>query len=336
MGGRGSGSRIVSTRPPQAQAGAQAQTAAPTGGAAARVYAGPFVHMTQQDADDMAQAQNRYDINTRLAINQYIREDAQSNGFTLSQNMNHKLENGQTLDATETYVAQRLDAAMHDLGKNTLLFRAAHKDFLEALGVQNYQNMTPAQLNAAVKGAEYKEKKFVSTAFDRSKNPFISGAQSGGREVYLNIKAPGGTKCVLGNAKQAEIILSRGTVFRATGAHFDGTTAYPRLGGALPRVVVDIEIVTEQGRSITWLPARRARLPRRWRRRAAERPPRIAPRRARNALSPRARVLPCSSPQREHGAFLAERRASKWADAVQTFSALCRRRYRRSSYSLIR
>ena len=56
MGGRGSGSRIVSTRPPQAQAGAQAQTAAPTGGPAARVYAGPFVHMTQQDADDMAQA----------------------------------------------------------------------------------------------------------------------------------------------------------------------------------------------------------------------------------------------------------------------------------------
>lgn len=245
MGGRGSGSRIVSTRPPQAQAGTQAQTAAPTGGPVARVYAGPFVHMTQQDADDMAQTQNRYDINTRLAINQYIREDTQSNGFTLSQNMNHKLENGQTLDATETYVAQRLDAAMHDLGKNTMLFRAAHKDFLEALGVQNYQNMTPAQLDAAVKGAEYKEKKFVSTAFDRSKNPFISGAQAGGREVYLNIKAPGGTKCVLGNAKQAEIILSRGTVFRATGAHFDGTTAYPRLGGALPRVVVDIEIITE-------------------------------------------------------------------------------------------
>lgn len=46
--------------------------------------------------------------------------------------------------------------------------------------------------------------------------------------------------------------------------------------------------------------------------------------------------VPCSSPQRAHGAFLAERRASKWADAVQTFSALCRRRYRRSSYSLTR
>lgn len=71
-------------------------------------------------------------------------------------------------------------------------------------------------------------------------------------------------------------------------------------------------------------------------RRAAERSLRTALRWARNALSPRARVLPCSSPQRAHGAFLAERRASKWADAVQTFSALCRRRYRRSSYSLIR
>ena len=46
-------------------------------------------------------------------ITHHTAGDAQSNGFTLSQNMNHKLENGQTLDATETYVAQRLDAAMH-------------------------------------------------------------------------------------------------------------------------------------------------------------------------------------------------------------------------------
>lgn len=46
--------------------------------------------------------------------------------------------------------------------------------------------------------------------------------------------------------------------------------------------------------------------------------------------------VPCSSPQRARGAFLAERRASKWADAARTSHALYRRRYRRSSYSLTR
>lgn len=240
MGGRGSTSRITTTRPPQV-----AQPAGRRINTGQRYANLPFVHMTQQDADDMAQSQSRYDINVRLAINQYIREDIQANGYTLSQNMNHKLEIGQTLDATETYVAQRLDSAMHDLGKNSMLYRAAHKDFLEALGVNNYQNMTPAQLNAAVQGATYRERKYVSTAFDKSKNPFIGGYASGGREVYINIKAPGNSQVVLGNAKQAEVILARGTTFRATGAHFDGTYATPRVGGRLPRVVIDVEIVTD-------------------------------------------------------------------------------------------
>lgn len=227
MGGRGGSSGIV------------AQSPTPKAVAAPRVY----TLLTQQDADDMVQAQSRYDINTRIAINQYIRADAQANGYSMSQNLNHALENGMALNANEQYVAQKLDAAMHPIGKDTLLVRAAHKDFLEALGVQNYQNMTQAQLDAAVKGVKYQEKKFVSAAYDVSKNPFISGAQSGGREVYINIKAPSDTKVVLGNQAQAEMILSRGTIFKATGAHFDGTYANPRIGGRLPRVVVDVEVV---------------------------------------------------------------------------------------------
>lgn len=227
MGGRGGSSGIV-VQPPT-----------PKAVAAPRVY----TLLTQRDADDMAQAQSRYDINTRIAINQYIRADAQANGYSMSQNLNHALENGMALNANEQYVAQKLDAAMHQIGKDTLLVRAAHKDFLEALGVQNYQNMTQAQLDAAVRGVKYQEKKFVSAAYDVSKNPFISGAQSGGREVYINIKAPSDTKVVLGNQAQAEMILSRGTIFKATGAHFDGTYANPRVGGRLPRVVVDVEVV---------------------------------------------------------------------------------------------
>ena len=227
MGGRGSSSGLLSAAP-------MPPTTIPIN----------FMPMTQAEVDQLADdAEDGYDINTVLAINQYIRQDVQANGFTMSQNMNHKMENDLPLNANEQYVKQRLIAAMHDIGKDTVLTRAAHKDFLEALGVHNYQNMTAAQLDAAVKGAEYSEKKFVSAAFDPSKNPFISGPASGGREVYIKIKAPSDTKCVIGNRAQSEAILMPGVKFRATGAHFDGTTAYPRNGGALPRVIVEVEII---------------------------------------------------------------------------------------------
>jgi len=230
MGGRGSSSGMTSG----ASLTPQQTIASP------RTY----VKLTQKEVDDMAQTQSsQYDINTRLAINQYIREDTQANGFTISQNLNHALENDMPLNATEQYVYSHLLSAMHDIGKDTVLVRAAHKDFLEALGVKNYQNMSDAQLNAAITGAVYQEKKFVSAAFDPNKNPFMSGYASGGREVYINIKALSDTKCVLGNVKQSEAILSPGVKFKATGAHFDGTYAYPRAGGRLPRVIIDVEII---------------------------------------------------------------------------------------------
>ena len=223
MGGRGSSSGI--TAAPQQQ---QPLT---------------FSKLDGQDEQDVIQSYSGYDINTKLAINQYIRQDAQAGGFTMSQNMNHKLENNMPLNANETYVRDKLDAAMKPIGKNIMLNRGAHQDFLQALGVKDYTRMTEQQINAAIVGAEYTEKKFVSTAWDVQKNPFMHGPVANGREVYLNIKAPATTKATLGNPNQAELILSRDTKYRVTGAHFDGTTAYPRNGGAMPRIVVDIDII---------------------------------------------------------------------------------------------
>lgn len=201
-----------------------------------------YTPLNQKDEADLGKVWNGYDINTKLAINQYIRQDQTNTGYGVGQNLNHKLENGQALNANEQYMVNMMDAAMHPLGKNTTLIRAAHQDFLEALGVKNYQRMTDAQLNAAVQGVEYTEKKFVSTAYDAKKNPFIGGSQSGGREVFINISTPASTNCIMGNLKQAEIILSRDTKYRVKGAHFDGTFANPRVGGTLPRVIVDVEI----------------------------------------------------------------------------------------------
>ena len=202
-----------------------------------------YKQLTGQDEQDVVSALDRYDINTKLAINQYIRQDPQAGGFTMSQNMNHKLENGLPLNANEQYVAQKLDAAMQPIGKDIKLVRGAHQDFLQALGIQNYAGMTEAQINAKIAGVEYTEKKFVSTAWDAQRNPFMHGPNANGREVYLNIKAPSFTRAVLGNPNQTELILSRTTKYRITGAHFDGTTAYPRNGGAMPRIVVDVEII---------------------------------------------------------------------------------------------
>jgi len=234
MGGRGGTSGITA---------AAAQTQTPSVTTAPVPKAVTYSKLTGQDEQDVVAASNKYDINTKLAINQYIRQDPQAGGYTMSQNMNHKLENGLPLNANEQYVAQKLDAAMQPIGKNIQLVRGAHQDFLQALGVANYASMTEAQINAKIAGAEYTEKKFVSTAWDAQRNPFMHGPNANGREVYLNINAPSTTKAVLGNVNQTELILSRDTKYRVKGAHFDGTTAYPRNGGAMPRLVVDIEII---------------------------------------------------------------------------------------------
>lgn len=261
MGGRGSNSGLASSgsmapqpqinpapqavpAPAVAVQSAPPSTAPQAMGGGSLLSAGPisYTPLTSQEEDDLGRVWDGYDINTKLAIKQYIRQDQTNNGFGVGQNLNHKLETGQALNANEQYMANMMDSAMHPLGKNTTLIRAAHQDFLEALGVKNYQRMSDAQLNAAVQGIEYTEKKFVSTAFDAKKNPFIGGANSGGREVFINLSTPASTKCIMGNLDQAEIILSRDTKYRVKGAHFDGTYATPRLGGKLPRVIVDVEI----------------------------------------------------------------------------------------------
>ena len=204
-----------------------------------------FKPLSGHEADDLAEdAEDEYDINTTQAILQYIRRDTDAAGYNMAQNMNHKLENGLPLNANEQFVSQQLIKGAREIGVDTVLTRAAHKDFLEALGVQNYASMTNAQLDAAVKGAEYTEKKFVSASFDPSRNPFISGPVSGGREVFIKIKTPSNAKGVHGDKSQTEFIFAPGVKFRAIGAHFDNTTAYPRNGGALPRVVVEVEIIT--------------------------------------------------------------------------------------------
>ena len=201
-----------------------------------------YGQLSDADQSNLDRVEAGLDIDTKLSVLQYIREDTMSNGYSMSQNLNYKIENNLPLNANEKFVADHLDKAMHDLGSDVVLNRACHADLLESLGVKNYKNMTQSQLDSALNGITFTNKSYMSTASDIKKNPFISGAQSGGREVYMNIKAKSSTKVIQGNRKQAEIVLGKGQNFRITGARFDGTMAYPRVGGALPRVIIDVEI----------------------------------------------------------------------------------------------
>lgn len=212
-------------------------------GKAKKQSGGNFTVMTDAEAQTLRDNMGAYYTGSvNDAIKQYISNTDAGQGYSKSQWLNYKNENGMTLNANEKFMDKYLQQGMHDLGKDTILNRACHSDMLEALGIKNYQNMSESQLNSALKGASFTTKSFSSTSYDVAKNPFISGSQSGGREIYMNIKAKASTKVLFGAKSQSEIILNKGTNMRITGVRFDGTYATPRGSyGSIKRLIVDVE-----------------------------------------------------------------------------------------------
>lgn len=218
-----------------------------------------FNPLTQAQVQQNAQAQDLHlatqDIMTKYILKQYGRADQQTGGFSRSQNLNNKLqESGGDLtkakfDQTEKKMVKYMDKAMHPLKSDTLLVRGDHaihpsgSGLMQRLGVANYQNMTQAQLNAALVGKTWTEHKYLSTSYDVTKNVFLNGNQSGGRSLVWNIKAKAGTGYVQARADQAEYVLARGGQYRITGARFTGANVYPRAGGSLKQIVIDVEVL---------------------------------------------------------------------------------------------
>lgn len=190
--------------------------------------------------DDM---DDRYDPDVTDAIKLYISDsNPNGDGYSHSQNLNYKLDNGKPLNATEKFIDDNIQAGMHAIGKDTQLVRYAHDDILKQMGVADYTKMTDAQLQKQLVGLTFKTTSYTSASYDATKSPFAPNApMGGGREVIMNIKTGANTKVVFGAKKQAEMVLNKGTDFKVTGIHFDGTRANPRNGGSKPRVVLDIE-----------------------------------------------------------------------------------------------
>lgn len=214
----------------------------------AQTTARTYTAMTDAEASQIRNdVDDRYDIDAKTAIKEYISKNpydkALGSGYSISQDMNYRLDNGMKLDATEAYMDSEMSRAMHNLGKDTILYRAAHQDILQSMGIQNYDRMSESQLKSALVGGLLTTKSYTSTAYDYNKSPFTTGALAGGREIIMNIKAKSDTQVVFGARAQAEIILNKGTNLRITDVRYTGRTASPRSSSRnYKQIQIDCEV----------------------------------------------------------------------------------------------
>lgn len=220
----------------------QGVTMTGSGATASNIVYGAFTDAdAQQLRDDM---EDIYDADVTSAIKLYISDsNPNGDGYSHSQNLNYKLDNGLPLNVNEKYIDDNIQAGMHSIGKDSNLVRYCHDDILKSAGIKDYTKLNDAQLQSALVGRTFQTTSYMSTSYDGSKNPFSpNGQNGGGREVVMNIKAGKDTKMVFGAKKQAEIVLNKGTNMKITGIHYDGSYATPRGKGMKPRVVLDVEV----------------------------------------------------------------------------------------------
>ena len=173
----------------------------------------------------------------------YVSDAVDSAGFSFSQNLNYKLDNDMKLDANEQFMKDMLGLGMRPIGKDTMLFRAAHDDILKKLGIPDYTQMTQAQLQQKLVGTTMQATSYMSWSYDKSKNPFLPGQPNGGgREVYMVNKSAATTNMFFGAKSQAEVVTNIGTNIKISNVYFDGTYATPRLKSKkVPRIVIEVE-----------------------------------------------------------------------------------------------
>lgn len=239
-GGRRSGASL----PGAGASISQSNTPARTTGTLSATVARNYQDMDDNDAKAIisANSDSYDDPDFVVAQKMYISDATDSQGYSISQSMNYKLDNGLPLNASEKWVNDNLQNGMHDIGKDTNLVRFCHDDILQKCGISDYTKLTDKQLQSKLIGTELKTTAYLSTSYNAKKSPFAPGQPlGGGREVVMNIKASSGTKVIFGAKAQSEIVMNKGTNLRITGIRYDGTYASPRNKSSRPRVILDVE-----------------------------------------------------------------------------------------------
>lgn len=212
------------------------------------------------------QYESGFDADTQKSVDKYISASNFSDGYSLSQVMNHlvnqgvdlqdpnltpaqvKSMTGVSLTKKELTALQRtdknIDAAMHPIGQDVVLQRGCHAGDIERnFGIKNYDQMSIQQLQAALVGGTFQNSAVMSTSYNVKGNPFLgSGPAAGGREIVYNIKAGANTPMVWGAMHQNEAVLGKNINWRITGVRFSGKTAMPRSSmKSMPQLEIDIE-----------------------------------------------------------------------------------------------
>ena len=241
-----------------------------SGGGGGGVAGGKVAVDPKNLTDEEASAlQNKYEAGftdaQKKSVDKYISNtnfDGQQH--SLSQTMNFLISRGEDLNTataaelnakyglnlTQNKLVQmqktnqNIDAAMHPLGADAILERGAHSGVMKLqFGINDFSKLSESQLKQKLVGQAFANTAVWSTSYNTTKNPFLSSSSgvSGGREIIYRIKAGKNTQCVFGAKNQAEIILGKGTNFRITDVAYTGKTAYPKSGGAIKQVLIDIE-----------------------------------------------------------------------------------------------
>lgn len=204
-----------------------------------------YSNFTDKDASQLiaANADAYDDPDFNYARKLYVSDATDAAGFSFSQNLNYKLDNNIPLNANEQFMKDMLQNGVRPIGKDTVLFRAAHDDLLKKLGVNDYTKLSQAQLQQKLVGTTMQTTSYASWSYDKSKNPFLPGQPNGGgREVYMVMKAGASTNMFFGAKSQAEVVTNIGTNMKISNVYFDGTRATPRLKGkSVPRIVIELE-----------------------------------------------------------------------------------------------
>lgn len=217
MGGRGSSSGLI---PPGKQ---------PT------VDRMGFSDTDTSDFHDLYNGRNYYnqqdfDIDTEMALDDYVQDKATPGSlYSPSQQLNYALKNGDALTANQQFMLDSIQNGMHNLGYNTNLTRYARVDFMQALGVGNFSNMSIQQLQKALVGRSYQERGFLSTSYNHFKNAPNGGAPFTDKAVKINYKAPANTQALMapigGGGQLGEVVLDSNRAnqwYDITGVRFTG------------------------------------------------------------------------------------------------------------------
>lgn len=211
-----------------------------------------FSKMTDNEADTIRKMYDQhYNPDTAYAVKTYISNTQNAQGYSKSQTMNYKMDLEQDLNKTEENMLYYMENYMHPLGKDSILQRGCHADFLERyLNIKNYDKMSEAQLKSALIGKNYQNKSFESFSYDVKKNPFLSSSavNGGGREIEINLKAKRQTRVLFGAKNQTELVLGLAQRHVITNVYYkkdsNGNVMYatPRNSGRKPILVLEIEV----------------------------------------------------------------------------------------------